>query len=81
MLLISFNNSYKKFELSSDNDVNFGFENITSESEFLLSYKNTVHTQILLWRQEKILALENNNKIPLYNDKLCRFLKKGVKSV
>lgn len=39
-----FNFTYNKCTLFVQNDINFAYENMMSESEFLLVYKNKAHT-------------------------------------
>lgn len=40
---------YEKFAFSSEDDINFRWENITSESEFLSAYKNIVPMQFFFF--------------------------------
>lgn len=45
---------YAKYELSAQNDVKFGFENIECESEFLLTFNNFVQTISLCGNTTKL---------------------------
>lgn len=62
LIVTVFNYIYEKFSLSSQNDVNFRFDNVASNSAFLLAYKNIYQTQFLfVWKVNK--KLENEYKI------------------
>lgn len=78
-----FNFTYNKCTLFVQNDINFAYENMMSESEFLLVYKNKAHTIFFLFFQFLLLCGSRKRKIVLeggkkdfYKDKLWQVVEK-----